>query len=60
MVRTFRANPDKGIVYRDYKGTAYTWDEIATEIERGSEFGKSLVAIGGFVIEAYKSECPPT
>ncbi len=49
LVKMFRAQPRATFPWRD---RSYTGAEIADEIEGMTEFGRTLVAVAGFVIEA--------
>lgn len=39
-------------VWKDHLGKPYTPDQIADEIEKETDVGRSFVAIGGFVLQA--------
>jgi hypothetical protein len=53
LVKALRAAPNKTeVVWTDWYGEEYTARRIAEHIEDQSEYGVSIVAIAGFVLQA--------
>lgn len=50
LIRILRASPDHP--YVDMRGQSWMPRELANEIEDGTEMGQTILAVGGFVIQA--------
>jgi hypothetical protein len=54
IMKALRSNPDK--IYRGGPpGSPYTYAEIADQIEKGTQLGRTVVAVGGLVFQALKA-----
>lgn len=56
IIGRFRANP---CLRYKHGGREYNNEELATEVEQGTDFGRTLVAVAGFVLAAFASPRPP-
>jgi hypothetical protein len=56
LLKCLREYPDQDkVIYRDHQGVGYRASELFAHIADGTKLGTSLVAVAGFVLQAYSS-----